>query len=316
MLGRGSRPDVELPVVIHTWGAGPTVAVVANIHGDEVVGVGVIHALDAWLQEHGGAGTLVLYPSLNPQGLARQVRQVPADAVDLNRVFPGRARGGPASRLAAAVWSDLSARAPDLVIDLHADAPEALPYVIVDRPARLTAARRAALSTRLETLAEATGLTVLREYPDDLYLHFGLDHSLAGSVVNVWGVPALTIEVGPRRSMLPEPVAAGLEAVLGVLAQAGSVAHSPSPHPSRVPDRWRRGAPPRPQRGGLLVPRLRPGARFERGDVLAEIRDLTGAPIEELRAEEAGLVVSWVEAPWVSAGSLLGTLAVPDEGDL
>ena len=66
------------------------------------------------------AGTVVLYPCCNPHGLRTQSRVVPTDEQDLNRAFPGSARGAWTARLAAALWSDLSARTPDLVIGRHA----------------------------------------------------------------------------------------------------------------------------------------------------------------------------------------------------
>ncbi len=312
---RRGMPSSELPVIVRGTGR-PVVAVTANVHGDECTGLGLVHALDERLETLPLKGTVVLYPSCNPQGLAAQCRQVPADDADLNRAFPGDPRGTLSARIAAALWLDLKQRAPDVVLDVHADAPRAIPYVIVDRPVRQTKAGRRELSARMLSLAEATGLTVLREYPDDTYVQFALDRSLAGAVVNLLGAPAVTLEIGPRRYLDSEAVEVALAAALGVLAEVGAVEAPRVVHPSRVEGIWRRASSPRARRSGVLVPLLEPGQGFEAGRVLARLRGLTGEVEEEIRATAPGIVVSWVEGGWIAAGGVIGTLGVHDGGRL
>lgn len=308
---------VEVPVIVlESALPGPTAVVTANLHGDETTGVGVVRRLDAWLRSAPFVGRVVLYPSCNPGGLRAQSRVVPQDEGDLNRVFPGDRAGTLAARLADVLWRDLSARRPAVVIDLHADAPVALPYVIVDRPVRRVGLPRARLAERLLRLANATGLTVLREYPEEAYLKFGLDRSLAGAVVNVLGVPAVTLEVGPRRQLDPAAVDTALRATLGALGDVGVVGHVEPAHPTRVEGSWRRSPTPRPVRGGLVERAHEPGARVRAGERLATLVDLHGERVEDVLATEDALVVSWVESPWVVPGGLLGTLGIPDGAQL
>jgi hypothetical protein len=311
--GRRAVASVEVPVLVHRSATlGPCAVITANLHGDETIGVAVAHRLDMWLQAHPFRGTIALYPSCNPTGLRAQTRHVPADDVDLNRLFPGNARGTSGSRLAASIWHDLSMRRPDLVVDLHADAPCAVPYVIVDRPVQSTGEARRKLGERLLALADATGLTVLREYPDEAYVQFGLDRSLAGAVVNVLHTPSVTLEVGPRRWMDSRSVAKALDATLGVLACGGLVDHVTHPDSTKVEGVWRRAPTPRARVAGLFDPRLEPGDRFSKGDVLAWLRTITGDVAESIIATDDGVLMSWVEASWVAPGALLGTLGIPD----
>ena len=310
---------VRWPVIRHEAAAdGPTVVVTANVHGDESTGVAAVHALDAWLGQHLEAGVAHLYPSVNPSGLAANTRRVPEGDHDLNRCFPGRQRGTAAERLAHAVWNDLLDREPDALVDLHTDALNAIPYAIVDRPVALSGAERRALDRRLQQLASATGLTVLREYPDSLYVRFGLDRSLAGAVVNALQVPAVTIEWGPRRTVDPSAAEGMRSAVVGVLAHLGAVAASEAPHATRVvpsSGHWRRATTPRTRREGLFVPQRPPGEPFETGAVLGTVRDLAGTVLEEIRATDPGVVVSWVDGAWVEAGQVTGTLGVREGGE-
>ena len=78
-------------------------------------------------------GTLVLYPSLNPDGLRSTMRHYPEGKADLNRCFPGRKQGFPAEQHLYHIWKDITQRKPTALIDLHTDSGSAVPYTLVDR---------------------------------------------------------------------------------------------------------------------------------------------------------------------------------------
>ncbi len=91
---------LELPVaVLRGARPGPRVFVSAAIHGDELNGVEVVRKLVHDLDPAHMAGTLVAVPVVNVFGLYAKSRYTP-DRKDLNRMFPGSARGTVASRLA------------------------------------------------------------------------------------------------------------------------------------------------------------------------------------------------------------------------
>lgn len=293
---------------------GPTVVVTANVHGDECTGTGAALRLIPLLEAQLLSGTVHLYPSLNPDGLERRARRVPEDDQDLNRLFPGDAEGPPAERLAHAAWTDIAARQPDVVVDLHADAPGAVPYALLDRAVSQRPEARARLEAESARLAEATGLTVVHEYPDDRYLRFRLDRSLTGAALNRLGVPAVTVEAGPRLVLDGPSVDTSIRAVLGLLGALGMVtAPPPVPaHPLGGP--WRREAGPRVSTKGVLVPRVAAGVLVRRGDVVAEVRSLAGALLEEVVAEAAGFVLAPAERAHVVPGVPVCTWALAEPG--
>lgn len=104
------------PVRLESEVLGPTLLVVAGIHGDEPSGV---HAARA-LADRGPAlrGRLLVLPEANPEALAAESRAAPG-AGDLNRAFPGRRLGDPAERRAFALFRLVRNARPDLVLDLH-----------------------------------------------------------------------------------------------------------------------------------------------------------------------------------------------------
>lgn len=307
--GRGPR---EVPVLTFTAPkAGPTVVVTANVHGDEATGVGVVHELAGRLERLVTKGSVHLYPSLNPEGLIQRSRTVPADGRDLNRVWPGDARGGPAERLAHILWGDLCSRQPDVLIDLHTDAPASIPYAIVDRVVRGPSRKRKSIEKRSAELAAATGLTTLHEYEAARYLKYQLDQSLSGAVSNELNIPAVTLEVGPRLYLDPEAIRVASQAALGVLTELGMCRRPADPHPTRLPDGpWRRDSGPRVGHAGVFQARVRPGERFTTGTVMAEIRTLEGRTLERIEARSNGYVISLPERTWVVPGVSAGTYAV------
>ena len=236
---------------------------------------------------------------------------MPGDDLDPNRAFPGSRTGSVAERQASRIWRDLTTRDIDVYVDLHTDAPVAIPYAIVDRV--VAGSKRREMSQRCIALAEATGLTTLREYPDERYLRFDLQRSLPGALVNQRQIPALTIEIGPRRCIDPRAVDVGTAATLGVLTTLGLCDAPAPPHASRVGGGpWRREGGPRCTRSGVLVPLIPPGQLFARGDAIAEVRALAGPVRERILARFDGFVVAWPERTLVSVGTTTGTLAMHD----
>ena len=308
-------PPRQLPVIsVMAARPGPRVVVTANVHGDEVTGIGVIHALPNQLDGKLVKGSVLLYPTLNPVGLASMTRTIPPDGRDLNRLFPGDAKGTPTDRHARIIWDDLVRHRPDLLIDLHADSPLSIPYTIVDRAIHLRQRAREKLERKSYDLADATGLTVLREYRDPQYAHFDLDRSLAGAVMNLQRVPTMTIEAGPRLHLNEEAVSTATEAVFSVLRHLGMLKGEKTIHKSRVDGGpWRRSSGPRASNAGFLVPQVKPGSFIQRGQVIAEIRSLTGNSLERIRSRDSGLIIALPERSWVSPGSAVGTLAVADD---
>ena len=339
--------DVELACIsVAAARPGPSVVVTAGVHGDEWTGTGAVELLAEVLQDALVAGTVHLYPSLNPAGRARGMRRVPdagvtspaeapgealrrgrapppspeahqigsAEGIDLNRCFPGHASGNVADRLAHAIWTDLAVQSPDLVLDLHADSPWSVPYVLLDRAVALGGNRRRRLEDRALALAEASGWTVLHDFEDARYARARLDRSLSGCALNLLGVPAMTLEAGPRGVLEPSAITTMLAALRRLLVALGNLAPDPadvaSAHPSRVGGGpWRREIGPLARATGSVVACVPAGRIVARGDLLAEVRDEDGSVRARACAETEGFVVSHLEGRWVTVGSPVCTWA-------
>jgi uncharacterized protein len=307
-----SGPGGErLPLMIARARApGPTVFVSANLHGDEVSTMAIVHELSRLAPSRLLRGALWMMPSLNPAGLRAATRMVPGDPLDPNRAFPGRARGSETRRLAAAIWAIIVESKADLVLDLHTDARSAIPYAVLDRVLR----GDQLLRRRCEAAGLACGLTLLREYPTERYQAYSLDQSLTGAVVNTLGVAALTIELGPRRDIDPVAVEQGVSSVLSVLAGQDMVDAPSWVHPARRDDGpWRRETGPRVAKPGLLVPMAPAGVDLPVGRLLAEVREPSGRLLEQAHTTAPCFVVAFPDRAWIEAGAATATLAVLEE---
>jgi hypothetical protein len=91
---------LSLPItVLHGARPGPRLWLDAAIHGDELNGMEIIRRVLAVLDPAKLAGAVIAVPVVNVFGFVQQTRYLP-DRRDLNRSFPGSARGSMAARLA------------------------------------------------------------------------------------------------------------------------------------------------------------------------------------------------------------------------
>lgn len=103
------------PVRLESETLGPTLLVVAGIHGDEPSGPRAARALIA--RGPSLRGRLLVVPEAFPEAVAAQDRSLPG-AVDMNRAFPG-GRSDRASERALSLFRQIRRLRPDLVLDLH-----------------------------------------------------------------------------------------------------------------------------------------------------------------------------------------------------
>lgn len=97
--------------------AGPTVMVVAGVHGNETAPPTAANQL---LSLSLLRGRLVVVPEANRPALAAKTRMTPGSAhPDLNRNFPKDGAPEPRGEMAPHLWKKTLSVAPDWVLDLH-----------------------------------------------------------------------------------------------------------------------------------------------------------------------------------------------------
>lgn len=109
-----------LPIVLKGCRPGPTVMVVAGLHGNEPAGVLAAEKITQWSIQR---GKLVVLPRSNPSAIAAEQRGIPdapTNERDLNRNFPlDKGRCLPRGPQAQALWEIVESNRPDWLVDLH-----------------------------------------------------------------------------------------------------------------------------------------------------------------------------------------------------
>ncbi|RKP47086.1 succinylglutamate desuccinylase/aspartoacylase family protein [Pararobbsia silviterrae] len=109
---------IPIPIASIRRGEGPVVVVLGGNHGDEFEGQVLVSSLIREIEPQWVHGQLILLPMANFPAAAAGLRTSPLDEGNLNRAFPGEARGTPTAAIAHYIEHTLLARA-DYLIDLH-----------------------------------------------------------------------------------------------------------------------------------------------------------------------------------------------------
>ena len=212
----GSSRVLDVFVVV-TRGVkpGPTLCLTAGIHGDELNGVEIAHRIYAATPGSALAGTLIAVPVANIQGFRSGARYLP-DRRDLNRAFPGSAKGSLASRIAHQLYQGVI-RHCDALIDLHTGSASRtnLPQIRTD-------------------LGDPKALALARSFGVGVVLSGrGPRGSLRRAVLDA-GRPAVIYEAGEPLRFEEEEIAGGVEGVQNVMGDLGMIERKAKRQPSEV----------------------------------------------------------------------------------
>jgi predicted deacylase len=299
----GQRVTVDLPVarlytdtslsmpvqVLRGRRAGPVLFLSAAVHGDELNGVEIIRRLLKRKSLESLRGTLLAVPIVNVHGFIDQSRYLP-DRRDLNRSFPGSAKGSIAARLANTFLKEGVLKS-EFGFDLHTAA--------IDR-ANLPQIRANLDDPTVSELAEAFGAPVI--------VNASLREGSLRACAAGHGIPVMIYEAGEALRFDEVSIRAGIRGILQVMrmlkmlpAGRGKVANNTVEARSTS---WVR-APA----SGIVSGAVRLGARVREGDRLAVISDPLGDREDMVRAPYAGIVIGTSRLPLAHEGDALFHLA-------
>jgi predicted deacylase len=295
----GQRATVDLPVarlytdtslhmpvkVVHGRRPGPVLFVSAAIHGDELNGVEIIRRLLKRTVLNALRGTLLAVPIVNVHGFIDQSRYLP-DRRDLNRSFPGSAKGSIAARLANTFLKEVVLKS-QFGIDLHTGA--------IDR-ANLPQIRGNLDEPRTAELARAFGAPVM--------VNTSLREGSLRECASKHGIPVVIYEAGEALRFDEVSIRAGIRGILQVMRalkmlppRRGAVANHTVEARSTS---WVR-APA----SGIVSGAARLGSRVREGDVLAVVSDPLGDREDIVSAPYAGIVIGASRLPLAHEGDAL-----------
>lgn len=109
---------LPVPITVICNGEGPTLVMSAGVHGDEYEGQIAVANLARDLGAADIRGRLILLPTLNAPAGEAGCRLSPIDAGNLNRIYPGNAKGT-ATEMIAHFHEEVILPLADYAVDLH-----------------------------------------------------------------------------------------------------------------------------------------------------------------------------------------------------
>ncbi len=291
-----SGVDVSIP--IHIWkgtGPGPTVAVTAAVHGDEINGTGTIRSIIRDEPFDLTAGTLVMVPVVNLPGFERHSRYLP-DRRDLNRSFPGSAGGSLASRIASSFFKQVI-RHCDYCIDLHTAAVRRTNFPNIRGHMRDPKVRAFARAFGTELIVSGVG-------PKGSLRQAATKAGCATIILEageVWKVEAAVVEYAIR----------GITNCLRFLKMVEGEPIAPPYRLETDTTTWVRATS-----GGFLEFHVAPGEIVHKNEPIATNSDLLGEEEHIIRAPRDGIVLGMTTMPSVAPGDPVCHLTYPKTGTL
>ena len=270
--------------VAHGAHRGYSLCVTAGIHGDELNGMEVARRAFSAVDPSELKGTLIVFPSVNAEG-ARRGRRDMIDRRDLNRAFPGNAKGSITSIVADVLFTLVRTHCHAL-IDLHTGS---------NMRSNVAQIRVTGSDERALNIARHFGVGVI-------VLGDGPEGSLRREISKV-GLPSIIYEAGGPLTFQEEEIQKGVRGVTSVLRFLNML---PTGEMMKVPKseiyantRWTRvptGS------GGYFFPTCTLGGPVEKGQTLGYIVDPLTDKRTLIAAPRDGQIIGFATSQIVLSG--------------
>jgi predicted deacylase len=274
----------------------PRLCVVTGTHGDELEGQYVAWRLSSELEKNIGdlRGIVDIYPALNPLGINTMCRGIPAEDVDLNRIFPGDPNGRLAGYFASEILRDI--QGATVCIDIHAS------NIFIREMPQVRVSEKTAET--LVPLAKHLNMPLIWVHASATVLESTLSHSL-----NSLGTPTLVVEMGVGMRITKEFGDSLIEGIFSLMGHLGIWAKKTRPARQPIVSSDWQVAFVNAEASGIFIPETDHLSNVEKGAALGIIANpLTGETLQKVKSPVAGLVFTAREYPVVYEGSLLARI--------
>lgn len=288
--------------IIEGANPGPTLAVVGGIHASEYAARNAAVQLWETLDPENLSGTVLVVLAADVMAFcAHHIYTNPVDGKNLNRSFPGKSDGTLAEVLAHTLMEEVVKKA-DAVIDCHGGEFDEYmaPYVITSTSGDED------VDQKTLDLAYALGIPFI-EVADASGEWLG-GNTLQGAAV-LTGRPGMVFEVGGCGEEDEQATAAGYNSLVNALKHLGMLDGNPVPWAGK-PVFLEHGHLVKSTEGGVFERNVMVGDWIEEGGVFGRVYDFDGSLLEELRAPEAGVVLTVISTPAIKPDGFAGKIGV------
>jgi predicted deacylase len=291
---------IDIPVLVMNGAEdGPTLLMVSTQHGIEIQGIEVIlKIMRARIDPMGLRGAIIGIPVENPLAFMHHQYLSWIDNLDLggggsaSPLTADQPQGTATERLAHVLWKEAWSKA-DMVLNIHCNVrPDSLFFteINIGNP-----------STResLERMARAFGVTNVVE---NIPLKKNAPDTLANLAAKK-GIPDILIELIDGRWISEPSTSVGVKGILNIMKEFNMIDGAIEPQKGFpiIPGVCSLHGIVRANRGGLIRFKRTPGEFLKKGNIFAEIYDLYGDILEEVRCPVDGYIWAY------PCGDILGT---------
>jgi uncharacterized protein len=292
---RNTTP-LDIPVmVVNGEKEGPTILIACGAHPPEI---STLEAARRVVRDEVKPsklrGSIIWIPVQNPLAYEAAARASPEDGGNISGLYPGDAHGPITSRIANAIWNEAVLQS-DYVLDVHCISFPGIHFnILYSKRGKTADTDQVAMD-----MLQAYGTTILTEGPK------GPMGGWAGKFSNECmqrGIPSIIVELTDTRSIVEESVVPGVIGLTNVLKQLKMIEGTLSPQTCKVVNPGHVNVIEdslRANRAGLLNIVVPPGDPIEKGETLAEIRDVCGEVVEEVKLPFDGYVSCYSANSWV-----------------
>lgn len=277
-------------------GSEKRICIVSGLYGDELQGQYICYEVIRRIKMNYEclAGTVDVYPSLNPMGLDSKTREIPGSGMDMNVLFPGSKSGALGEYTASCVFDDINGA--DVCIDLHASNL----YIHEIPQVRMNNDRVA----EMLPIARCLNLDMIWVHPSTSVLNGSLAHSL-----NQVGVKTMVIESGVAYRINQDYCNRIVDGLFILMKELG-IWKGDTVIPETVGITYDDDITYiNAESSGIFIPNVRVYDRVKKGDELGTIVNVITGSVEEIVfAAGDGMICSIRDYPVIEEGSLLARI--------
>jgi uncharacterized protein len=286
-----TRTPILVPVIVERAKVdGPTVLLMAGLHGDEINGIEIIRKIIRKGFNKPQIGTIICLPVFNIFGFLNVKRELP-DGRDLNRSFPGSESGSLASQFAYHFMKEITPHV-DYVIDFHTGS-----------------AQRNNFPQIRCVFKDKESLELAKIFNPPFILNSSLISKTVRDTLTKKGKKMLLFEGGKTNNIEDNIVEEGINGVKRVLQHLGMRTFKIDISKDRNPiflgeSKWLRAS-----NSGMFQAQVKNGSKITKGEVIGILTDPYGNFERKVKAPSDGFIICLNESPVVYKGDAIFHIA-------
>ncbi len=302
-IPKGSRKHVEIELpsfygspanlnayVFRGKKDGPTLFISAAIHGDELNGIEIIRRIRQMHLLKSLRGTIIFVPVVNMYGVMNHSRYLP-DRRDLNRSFPGSAKGSLTSRVAYTFYQEI-VQLCDFGIDLHT-----------------ASIHKTNLPQIRANIKDCDTLGLAKAFGAPVILHSELRDGSLREVACEKNVSMLLYEAGEALRLDEKAIKIGVRGIINVLRTLEMLPKPSHRKQSKQSIITHKSSWIRALESGMIYTLKDLGTTVSKGDVIAHIYEFFEDHKYEVIAPFDGIIIGKSEIPLVHEGDAVFHIA-------